>query len=175
MLIQMITHWKSLLGSEPQVSPCVLAVPMYLPYYASVVIVVGVCLFVCLFLQSPSKNSPASPPKQVQKTSTPKAGASSSVSLSSPGGQGDRTTGPGDQGGDEGGEMYYCLPWVEACGLVTMCSYRSVTRRLSLVLLKEIRSLHMALQIKVPKVPIAERETQYRIEFHFFFVNFFIE
>jgi hypothetical protein len=50
---------------------------------------------------------------------------------------------------EEGGEMYYCVPWVEACGLVTMCSYRSVTRRLSLVLLKEIRSLHMALQIEV--------------------------
>ena len=45
--------------------------------------------------------------------------------------------------------MYYCLPWVEACALVTMCSYRSVTRRLSLVLLKEIRSLHTALEIEV--------------------------
>lgn len=45
--------------------------------------------------------------------------------------------------------MYYCVPWVEACALVTMCSYRSVTRRLSLVLLKEIRSLHAALQIQV--------------------------
>ena len=57
--------------------------------------------------------------------------------------------GPAGPGGDEGGEMYYCVPWVEACALVTMCSYRSVTRRLSLVLLKEIRSLHSALQIEV--------------------------
>lgn len=49
--------------------------------------------------------------------------------------------------GEEGkkGEGGYCIPWVEACGLVTLCSYRSVTRRLSLVLLKEVRSLHEAL------------------------------
>lgn len=39
----------------------------------------------------------------------------------------------------------YCVPWVEACALVTLCSYRSVTRRLSLVLLREVRSLHEAL------------------------------
>ena len=43
------------------------------------------------------------------------------------------------------GEEGYCIPWVEACGLVTLCSYRSVTRRFSLVLLKEVRSLHEAL------------------------------
>ena len=33
----------------------------------------------------------------------------------------------------------YCVPWVEACALVALCSYRSVTRRLSLVLLKEVQ------------------------------------
>ena len=52
-------------------------------------------------------------------------------------------------GGKEGGSGEvgegYCVPWVEACGLVTLCSYRSVTRRLSLVLLREVRSLHEAL------------------------------
>ena len=37
------------------------------------------------------------------------------------------------------------MPWVEACALVMLCNYRSVTRRLSLVLLKEVRSLCDAL------------------------------
>ena len=46
----------------------------------------------------------------------------------------------------------YCIHWVEACGLVTLCSYRSVTRRLSLVLLKEIRSLHEALTGETDRV-----------------------
>ena len=84
--------------------------------------------------------------------STPKRTSASNASstTTSPGGQGGRGAGqeaPAES--DEGGEMYYCVPWVEACALVTMCSYRSVTRRLSLVLLKEIRSLHAALQIEV--------------------------
>lgn len=55
----------------------------------------------------------------------------------------------GSQKDSGGGEMYYCIPWIEACALVTLCSYRSVTRRFSLVLLKETRFLHDALKIKV--------------------------
>ena len=51
-----------------------------------------------------------------------------------------------EETGVEGGKGEVdCIPWVEACGLVTLCSYRSVTRRLSLVLLKEVRSLQEAL------------------------------
>jgi hypothetical protein len=46
----------------------------------------------------------------------------------------------------------YCIPWVEACGLVTLCSCRSVTRRFSLVLLKEVRSLHEALAGEASRV-----------------------
>ena len=38
-----------------------------------------------------------------------------------------------------------CVPSVEACALVMLCNYRSVTRRLSLVLLKEVRALREAL------------------------------
>lgn len=49
-----------------------------------------------------------------------------------------------DQGGN-GDTSTYCIPWVEACGLVTLCSYRTMTRRFSLMLLKEVRSLHEAL------------------------------
>ena len=33
------------------------------------------------------------------------------------------------------------LAWVEACALVTLCSYRSVTRKYSLAIMKEVRSL----------------------------------
>ena len=33
------------------------------------------------------------------------------------------------------------LAWVEACALVTFCSYRSVTRKYSLSIMKEVRSL----------------------------------
>ena len=47
-----------------------------------------------------------------------------------------------------GGEVFYCIPWLEAIALVTLCSYRAVTRRLSLVLLKEVRHLHEALHIQ---------------------------
>ena len=55
-----------------------------------------------------------------------------------------------DSGASEGsGEGYYCVPWVEACALVTLCSYRSITRKLSLVLLKEIRALHETLKVQV--------------------------
>lgn len=53
---------------------------------------------------------------------------------------------------DEGagpGESYYCIPYIEACALVTLCSYRSVTRKLSLALLKETRILHEALGVQV--------------------------
>ena len=50
----------------------------------------------------------------------------------------------------------YCIPWVEACGLVTLCSCRSVTRRFSLVLLKEVRSLHEALVGEASRVGVAE-------------------
>ena len=39
----------------------------------------------------------------------------------------------------------YCVPWVEACALVTLCSHRPMTLRLSLMLLREVRSLHEAL------------------------------
>ncbi len=31
-----------------------------------------------------------------------------------------------------------CIPWVEACGLVALCNYRAITRRLSLALLIEV-------------------------------------
>ncbi|CAI8040481.1 Protein furry homolog [Geodia barretti] len=58
----------------------------------------------------------------------------------------DRQTGAEESSEEQKkGEEGYCIPWVEACGLVTLCSYRSVTRRFSLVLLKEVRSLHEAL------------------------------
>ena len=58
-----------------------------------------------------------------------------------------------DDGVEVKGEAsVYCIPWVEACGLVTLCSYRSVTRRLSLGLLKEVRSLHEALAGEANKV-----------------------
>ena len=52
-------------------------------------------------------------------------------------------------GSGVGGESYYCIPYIEACALVTLCSYRSVTRRLSLALLKETRLLHEALRVQV--------------------------
>lgn len=48
----------------------------------------------------------------------------------------------------------YCVPWVEACALVTLCSYRCMTRRLSLVLLKEVRSLHEALSAERNRVSV---------------------
>lgn len=35
---------------------------------------------------------------------------------------------------------YVAMATVEACALVTFCSYRSMTRRLSLAILKEVRS-----------------------------------
>ncbi len=44
------------------------------------------------------------------------------------------------------------MPWVEGCALVTLCSYRSVTRRLSLALLKETRVLHETLKVQVGRV-----------------------
>ncbi len=135
-------------------------------------------MYVCVFahVQSPSSSAAGSPLKPSKSargvkdppTSSPKAGGgdvSSAISnastssvnaAASPGdskSRGAKGSGAGSGGstseGEDGGEMYYCLPWVEACALVTMCSYRSVTRRLSLVLLKEIRSLHMALEIEV--------------------------
>ena len=34
---------------------------------------------------------------------------------------------------------YYAMANVEACALVTFCSYRSVTRKLSLAIMKEVR------------------------------------
>ena len=121
-------------------------------------------------MQSASASVPCSPLKAGRgrgegNVSSPKANNSSLAnttatsgsvpSTSSPGGErknrGGKASGVATEGeeGRGGGEMYYCLPWVEACALVTMCSYRSVTRRLSLVLLKEIRSLHAALEIEV--------------------------
>ncbi len=57
------------------------------------------------------------------------------------------STGNSGEGGASG--EYYCVPWVEACALVTLCSYRSVTRRLSLALLKETRVLHETLKVQV--------------------------
>ena len=35
----------------------------------------------------------------------------------------------------------HALAWVEACALVTFCSYRSVTRKYSLGIMSEVRSL----------------------------------
>ena len=46
-------------------------------------------------------------------------------------------------------DIIYCIPWIEACALVTLCSYRSVTRKLSLALLKETRILHEAFGVQV--------------------------
>ena len=37
--------------------------------------------------------------------------------------------------------LQQALAWVEACALVTLCSYRSVTRKYSLAIMKEVRSL----------------------------------
>ena len=51
---------------------------------------------------------------------------------------------------DQGSKVEVELPFtamcsVEACALVTFCSYRSMTRRLSLAILKEVRSCLEAL------------------------------
>ena len=40
---------------------------------------------------------------------------------------------------------YYAMATVEACALVTFCSYRSVTRKLSLAIVKEVKSCLEAL------------------------------
>ena len=42
----------------------------------------------------------------------------------------DRSNPPGDS-----------IVWVESCALVTFCSYRSLTRKYSLAILKEVRAL----------------------------------
>ena len=39
------------------------------------------------------------------------------------------------------------LSWVEACALVTFCSYRSVARKLSLAIMKEVRQLTSMLHV----------------------------
>jgi len=49
-----------------------------------------------------------------------------------------------------------CVPWVEACALVMLCSYRSVSRRISLLLLKEVRSLHEALQLQMEESTVMD-------------------
>ena len=46
-------------------------------------------------------------------------------------------------------ETIYCIPWIEACALITLCSYRSVTKRLSLALLKETKFLYEAFGVQV--------------------------
>ena len=76
-------------------------------------------------------------PVQAENTSAPPVTQSTS------------STAGTSSGGGDGDEVYYCVPWVEACALVTLCSYRSVTRRLSLVLLKETRGLHEMLKVQV--------------------------
>ena len=111
------------------------------------------CSCVCswVWVQSPcSSTSGSLPKKSVSKggvSSSSKTTPSSTPSTTSP--LKGQSKGQGVQKEEVGGELSYCLPWVEACALVTMCSYRSVTRRLSLVLLKEIRSLHNVLQTEV--------------------------
>lgn len=43
--------------------------------------------------------------------------------------------------------LLIALSWVEACALVTFCSYRSVARKLSLAIMKEVRLLTSMLHV----------------------------